>query len=287
MLIDIKSYFAVSNSLPPKSRLLVTRITHGTVTSGPFVAGETITGGSSKKTAVIDSVESGTTLVIHTDGGLTTGEVITGGTSSASATMVGVPAAYSHKGSAVNLAGYQSATVLFSVGAVGTASTAAPTIEESSNGTTGWAEIDSARLNGTPTTVTTSNVQYRILHGAVTVAPAFVVGETITGGSSAKTATVASIPQAGMLIVTGPSGTFTNDEVLTGGTSKAVATMSGNLLASYVQTIGLTDIAAITKKYVRPVYTIAGSNAILCSAQVIKGDAVHGPAGGSSTILIG
>ena len=287
MLVDIKSDFAVSNSLPPKSRLLVTQITHGEVTGGPFVAGETITGGSSKKTAVVDSVESSTTLVIHTDGGLTTGEGLTGGTSKATTTMVGVPAAYSHKGTAVDLTGYQSATVLFSVGAVGASSTAAPTIEESSNGTTGWAAIDSARLNGTPTTVTTTNVQYRILHGDITVAPAFTVGETITGGSSSKTATVASIPQAGMLIVTGPSGTFTNDEVLTGGTSKAVATMSGNLLASYEQTIGLTDVGAITKKFVRPVYTIAGSNAILCAAQIIKGDAVHGPAGGSSTILIG
>ena len=286
MLKDIKSDFSVTSSLVPKSRLLVTQITHGTVTSGPFTAGETITGSSSKKTAVIDSVESSTTLVIHTDGGLTTGEVITGGTSSASATMVGVPAAYSHKGTAVDLKGYHSATVLFSVGAVGSASTIAPTIEESSNGTSGWAAISSDRLNGTLTTVTTSNVQYRILHGAVTVAPAFVVGETITGGSSSKTATVASIPQAGMLIVTGPSGTFTNDEVLTGGTSKAVATMSGNLAASYIQLIGLTDVTGITKKFIRPVYTIAGSNAILCSAFVIKGDAQHGPAGGSSSILI-
>lgn len=286
MLKDIKSDYSVVSSLVPKSRLLVKQITHGTVTSGPFQAGETITGGTSKKTAVIDSVESSTTLVIHTDGGLSTDEVITGGTSSASATMVGVPAAYSHKGTSVDLKGYHSATIVFAVGAVGAASTIAPTLEESSNGTSGWAEIASDRLNGTLTTVTTSNVQYRILHGAITVAPSFVVGETITGGSSSKTATVASIPQAGMLIVTGPSGTFTNDEVLTGGTSKAVATMSGNLLASYVQTIGLTDIGGITKKFVRPVYTITGTNAILCSAQVIKGDAQHGPAGGSSSILI-
>ena len=71
-------------------------ITHATPSSGgPFVAGETITGGSSSKTAVILEVRSSTSLIIKSDGGLTTGEVLTGGTSSTKATMTLVPVATS------------------------------------------------------------------------------------------------------------------------------------------------------------------------------------------------
>ena len=50
--------------------------------------------------------------------------------------------------------------------------------------------------------------------------------------------------------------------------------------------IGLTNVAGITKKYVRAVITVAGGSGTLCSAYVISGDAQHNPAGGSSTILI-
>jgi len=66
-------------------------VTHGTVTGGPFQKGETITGGTSKKTAVVLEVRSSTSLVIGTDTGITTAEVITGGTSSATATTATTP----------------------------------------------------------------------------------------------------------------------------------------------------------------------------------------------------
>lgn len=209
MLQDIKNDFTVVSSLPPKSRILVKRLTHGTVT-GTWTVGETITGGTSKKTAVIDSVESATALVINTDGGLESGEVITGGTSSATATTTAAPAAYGHKGSSAGLAGYNSATVVFSTGAIGADTTATPTIEESTTGTT-WTEVEAARLNGTLAAVS----------------------------------------------------------------------------ASSTLVIGVTDIGGVTKKFIRPVITIAGSNTVLCSAYVLRGEAVHNPAGGSSTILIG
>lgn len=66
-----------------------TRITHGTVSGGPFQVGETITGGTSKKTAVVVEVGSGY-LIVNTVSGAFTGsptfETITGGTSSATAT---------------------------------------------------------------------------------------------------------------------------------------------------------------------------------------------------------
>ena len=69
------------------SRSIQTKlITHGTVTGGPFQKGETITGGTSNKTAVVLEVRSSTSLLIGTDGGITTAETITGGTSNATAT---------------------------------------------------------------------------------------------------------------------------------------------------------------------------------------------------------
>jgi len=63
-------------------------ITHGTVTGGPFQAGETITGGTSGATAVVDVVGSGYLDVSSVASGpFQDGETITGGTSSASAAI--------------------------------------------------------------------------------------------------------------------------------------------------------------------------------------------------------
>lgn len=71
----------------------VLRAYHGAVAGGPFVAGETVTGGTSGATAVVlevDSVVGGTnTLDLFTIGGtppFVDGEVLTGGTSTATAT---------------------------------------------------------------------------------------------------------------------------------------------------------------------------------------------------------
>ena len=52
------------------------------------------------------------------------------------------------------------------------------------------------------------------------------VGETITGGTSAATATITSKPSATTLALTIPSGTFQAAETITGGTSGATTTVS-------------------------------------------------------------
>lgn len=62
------------------------RITHGTVTGGPFQVGETVTGGTSSATAVVIAVVGLTLTVGTVTGTFQVAETITGGTSSASAT---------------------------------------------------------------------------------------------------------------------------------------------------------------------------------------------------------
>lgn len=54
----------------------------------------------------------------------------------------------------------------------------------------------------------------------------FTVGETITGGTSAATATVVYYYPGGFLLVSGGAGTFTAAETVTGGTSGATATVT-------------------------------------------------------------
>lgn len=53
----------------------------------------------------------------------------------------------------------------------------------------------------------------------------FTVGETVTGGSSAKTATVV-VSTADYLLVSSPSGNFTTGETITGGSSGKTATVT-------------------------------------------------------------
>ena len=63
----------------------------------------------------------------------------------------------------------------------------------------------------------------------------FTVGETITGGSSAATASVTSLPSSTTMAITIPSGTFTSGETLTGGTSAATTTLSAAVDLTTVQ----------------------------------------------------
>jgi hypothetical protein len=58
-------------------------------------------------------------------------------------------AANTYEGVAVNLRNYHSATVVFSLGAVVSTGTVTFKIQESTNGSSGWADIAAARLNGT------------------------------------------------------------------------------------------------------------------------------------------
>lgn len=64
-----------------------TRLNHGTVTSGPFVVGETVTGGTSAATAVVQKVGTNYLVVDNITGTFSASETITGGTSSATSPL--------------------------------------------------------------------------------------------------------------------------------------------------------------------------------------------------------
>ena len=58
----------------------------------------------------------------------------------------------------------------------------------------------------------------------VSASGSFTIGETITGGTSAATASVITKPDSTSMTITVPSGTFTSGETITGGTSAATTT---------------------------------------------------------------
>ena len=75
----------------------------------------------------------------------------------------------------------------------------------------------------------------------------FTVGETITGGTSAATASVTSLPSSTTMAITIPSGTFTSGETITGGTSAATTTVSAAVdLTTTQKTIDMLS-AVITR----------------------------------------
>ena len=61
---------------------------------------------------------------------------------------------------------------------------------------------------------------------SVASSASFSVGETITGGTSAATASITSKPSTSSVATTIPGGTFSNGETITGGTSAATTTVS-------------------------------------------------------------
>lgn len=71
------------------------RLPHGTVTGGPFQAGETITGGTSSATGKVLAVQATYLLVAVLSGTFGATETITGGTSNATATTTSAPVAVS------------------------------------------------------------------------------------------------------------------------------------------------------------------------------------------------
>ena len=75
----------------------------------------------------------------------------------------------------------------------------------------------------------------------------FTVGETITGGTSAATASITSLPSSTKMAITIPSGTFTSGETITGGTSAATTTVSAAVdLTTTQKTIDMLS-AVITR----------------------------------------
>ena len=63
----------------------------------------------------------------------------------------------------------------------------------------------------------------------------FSVGETLTGGTSAATASVTSKPSSTTLAITIPSGTFSSGETIIGGTSGASSTLAAAVDLTKVQ----------------------------------------------------
>lgn len=73
-----------------KTDCFLTRLTIGAVTGGPFVAGETVTGGTSTATGKVAWTETGLLELINVTGTFVVGETLTGGTSTASAAIATV-----------------------------------------------------------------------------------------------------------------------------------------------------------------------------------------------------
>lgn len=80
----------------------------------------------------------------------------------------------------------------------------------------------------------------------------FTVGETVTGGSSGATGTVALDGNGEFLLLTTPSGTFTAGETVTGGTSSKTATVT-----TYSATVyGHVGTLPVSGSTVLPTYTL-------------------------------
>jgi hypothetical protein len=90
--LKLNRWFSLDNGAPPFEgfrKIGLQAAFHGTVTTGPFVVGETITGTTSGATAVVVRVDS-SSLVVDTIGGtppFVDLETITGGTSTATAPL--------------------------------------------------------------------------------------------------------------------------------------------------------------------------------------------------------
>ena len=79
---------------------------------------------------------------------------------------------------------------------------------------------------------------------SVAASGSFTVGETVTGGTSAATCQITSLPSTTSFAITLPTGTFSNGETLTGGTSGATTTLSAAVDFSDVQsTIDILSVA--------------------------------------------
>ena len=212
-----------------------TKLSHGTVTSGPFQVGETVTGGTSSATGVVTQEVTDDYLMVKTvSGTFQNGEVLTGDTSGATATTDAAPTIPNFSTSET-ITG-QTSSVTSTAQEVGTLKvntlSGSYTAGEEILGGTSAAR---ATLDGTTpmdgfvdVTVSNTNGQQteRIVHGTVTSGP-FVRGEIITGGTSGTTAIVYSVALDNLsMIVEHTDGAFTGSETLTGGTSGATASFT-------------------------------------------------------------
>ncbi len=121
----------------------------------------------------------------------------------------------------------------------------------------GWVELSKDGATGAKD-MDTKKAQ-RLSHGTVTSGP-YIVGETITGGTSAATGVVAVVG-TNYLDLVSVVGTFAGTETLTGGTSSATSALSviGAITVDHIATYDAL-IAAQDDKYL-----IEGTTAFLCS----------------------
>ena len=82
---------------------------------------------------------------------------------------------------------------------------------------------------------------------SVAASGSFTVGETITGGTSAATASVITKPSATSMTITVPSGTFAAAETITGGTSGATTTVSSVVSLENVQST-IDTLSAVIRR---------------------------------------
>jgi|TARA_R110000787_G_scaffold273419_1_gene381114 hypothetical protein len=86
-------------------------------------------------------------------------------------------------------------------------------------------------------TVASGITEYPVGTITLTVAATagFTIGETITGGTSASTASIITNPTSTTFTITSPTGTFVATEALTGGTSGTATTVSSSPSLNDVQ----------------------------------------------------
>lgn len=126
----------------------------------------------------------------------------------------------------------------------------------------------------------------------ITVAVSLVPASRTAGAANGTAVNLRNYHGATVVFSTGALGggtaTPTIEESADGSTNWTAIPaerLNGTLAAvadSSVLVIGLTDIGGITKKYVRPVITVAGGSGTLCAAYVIRSEPQHAPASTSN-----
>lgn len=209
------------------------KLTHGAVTSGPFLLGETVTGSASSATATVKETAGGHLVVDSCSGPFTDGESLTGGASGASATLTTTVFVLFQVGETVTGGTSGQTGVVdtliplkvtspsgeFSAGEdiTGDSSAARATLHATSpmNGKIAVAVVNSFGHFGSD----------KVNHGTVT--GEFAPGERITGGTSGSAAFVRqALRGTGFVLADHATGHFVDGETLTGDSSGAIATAS-------------------------------------------------------------
>ncbi len=107
----------------------------------------------------------------------------------------------------------------------------------------------------------------------------FIVGEVITGGTSAATAKIAAIISVTKVQLSDIVGTFQNDEEITGGTSTATADVVGIVLFSVpgnfylLQADGAANV--VLSKVIQKNGTIISDDLTILAGAELKGDFIN------------